>query len=85
MLKNFNFERETESFASEINQCNVKWLMIFSCNRKLSNLRMHLNVIDKAMEYYSKLYYKILLVGYINAQISNVKIDSFRSAWNLES
>lgn len=49
MLKNLNFEKETEPFAIEINLCKVKWLMIFSGNRKLSNLRIYLNVIGKVL------------------------------------
>ena len=85
MLKNFNFETETEAFAIEINLRKVKWLMIFSYNWKLSNLRIHLNVIDKAMKYYFELYYKVSLVGGLNAQISNVKLDAFCSVWNLKS
>ena len=85
MLSKFTFEKEIEAFTIEINLCKVKWLLVCSYNPNFCNLPVHLNAIDKAIEFYSKTYDKILIAGDFNAQVSDIKLDTFCSIWNLKS
>ena len=79
MLSKFTFEKEIEAFALEINLRKVKWLLLCSYNPNFCNLPVHLNAIDKAIEFYSKTYDKILVVGDFNVQVSDIKLDTFCS------
>ena len=81
MLKNFNLERETKSFANEINLRKVKWLL----NGCITGNYQLYGYIKCHRQSYSKLYDRVLLVGDLSAQISNVKLDAFCSGWNLKS
>ena len=40
---------------------------------------------DKAIKSYSKTYDKILIPGDFNAQVSDIKIDTFCGIWNIKS
>ena len=70
MLSKFTFEREIEAFATEINLCKFKWLLVCSYNPNFCNLSVHLNAIDRAIEFYFKTYDKILIAGDFHAQLS---------------
>ena len=52
---------------------------------KFYNLLVHLNAIDKTIEFYSKTYDKILIAGDFNADVSDIKLDTFSNIWNLKS
>ena len=85
MLSKFTFEKEIEAFAIEINLRKVKWLLVCSYNVNLCNLPVHLNHIEKAIEFYSKSCDKILIAKDFNAEVSDIKLDTFCSIWNLKS
>ena len=85
MLSKFTFEKEIEAFAIEINLRKVKWLLVCSYNANLCNLPVHLNHIEKAIEFYSKSCDKILIAKDFNAEVSDIKLDTFCSIWNLKS
>ena len=51
--------------------CSVIITKIFT------HLPVHLNDIDKAIEFYSKTYDKMLIAGDFNAQVSDVKLGTF--------
>ena len=59
--------------------------MLCSYNPSFCNLPVHLNAIDKTIEFYSKTYDKILIAGDFNAEVSDIKLDTFCSIWNLKS
>ena len=61
MLSKFTFEKEIEAFVNEINLRKVEWLLVCSYNPHFSDLVVHLNAIDKAIEFYPKTYDKILI------------------------
>ena len=84
MLSKFTFKKEIEAFAAKINLRKVKWLLVCSYNPHFCNLPVNLNAIDKVVEFYSETY-KILIAGDFNAQISNIRLDTFCSIWNLKS
>ena len=59
--------------------------MVCSYNSNFCNLPVHLKDIDRAIEFYSKTYDKILIAGDFNAQVSDIKLDAFCSIWKLKS
>ena len=79
------FKKEVEAFALEINRCKVKWLLVCFYNPNFSNLPVHLNAIDKAIEFFSKTYEQVLVAGDFHTQESDIKLDIFCSIWNLKS
>ena len=54
MLSKFTFEKEIEAFAIENRLRKVKWLLVCSYNQNHFNIPVHLNVIDKAVDFNSK-------------------------------
>ena len=84
-LSKLIFEKEICAFTIEINLCKVKWLLVCFYNPNFCNLPVHLNPIDKAIEFYSKIYDKILIAEDFNVQVSDTKLDTFCSIWNLKS
>ena len=85
LLSKLTFEKEIEAFTVEINLRKVTWLLVCFYNPKFCNLPLHLNAIDKAIEFYSKIYDKILIAEDFNVQISDIKLDTFCSIRNLKS
>ena len=85
MLSKFTFEKEIEAFALEINLRKVKWLLLCSYNPNFCNLPVHLNATDKAIEFYPKIYDKILIAGDFNALVSDIKLETFCSIWKLKT
>ena len=59
--------------------------MACSYNPNIFNLPVYLNTINKAIEFDSKIYDKILIAGDFNTQVSDTKLDTFCSIWHLES
>ena len=45
----------------------------------------HLNVTDKAIKFYSRTFDKILIAEDFNAQVIDIKVDTFCSIWKLKS
>ena len=84
-LSKLIFEKEICAFTIEINLCKVTWLLVCFYNPNFCNLPVHLNAIDKAIEFYSKIYDKILIAEDFNMQVSDTKLDTFCSIWNLKS
>ena len=79
MLSKFTFKREIEAFVIEINLRKVMCLLVCSYNPNFSDLPVHLNAIDKTIEFYSKTYDKILIAGDFNVLVSDIKLDTFCS------
>ena len=77
MLSKFTFEKQIEDFAIEIDMRDVTWLLVWS-------VPVHLNAIKEAIKSYSKMYEKILIAGYFNVRVKDIKLDIFCSMWNLK-
>ena len=60
MLSKFTFEKDIKAFVTD-NLCKVRWLLFCSYNPNFCNLPVHLNGIDKAIEFNSKAYDRILM------------------------
>ena len=73
------FKKQVEAFALEINRRKVKWLLVCFYNPNFSNLPVHLNAIDKAIEFFSKTYEQFLVAGDFHTQESDIKLDIFCS------
>ena len=54
MLSWFTFEKSIEAFAIENNLGKIKWLLVCSYNPNLCNIPVHLNAIEKAIDFNSK-------------------------------
>ena len=54
MLSKFTFEKEIEAFAIENRLRKVKWLLVCCYNQNHFNIPVHLNAIDKAVDFNSK-------------------------------
>ena len=76
MLSKFTFEKASEAFAIENNLCKVKQLLVCSYNPNLWNIPVHLNAIEKVIDFNSK---KKLIAGDFNVQVSDIKLDTFCS------
>ena len=82
MLSKFTFKKEIEAFVLLKLIC----IRLSSCWSVLTtDLVVHLNAINKAIKFYSKISDKILIAGDFNAQVSDIKLDTFCSIWNLKS
>ena len=85
MLSKFTFEKKIEAFAIEINLRKVKRRLSSSGNPIFSNLPVHINAIDEAIQFYPKTCDKILIAGDFNVQVSDTKPDTFCNIRNLKS
>ena len=83
IVSKFTFEKEIKAFPIEINLSKVKWLFVSSYNSNFYNLPVNLNAIDKVIKFYSNTYDKILIAGDFNERVSDMKLDTFCSIWNL--
>ena len=54
ILSKCTFEKEIETFAIENNLHKVRWLLVCSYNPNLCNIPVHLNAVDKAIDFNSK-------------------------------
>ena len=54
MLSKFTFEKEIKAFAIENNLRKVKWLLVCSYKPNLCSIPVHLNAIDKGIDFNSK-------------------------------
>ena len=80
-----NLQNQIEAFATEIDLRKVRWLLVCSYSPHFSNLLAHVNVKDKTIKFYSKASDKILIAGDFNAQVSDIKVDTFCNIWNINS
>ena len=79
MLSKFTFEKEIEGFAIELICVSLSGCWSVFITQIFSNLPVHLNAIDKAIEFYSKTYEKVSIAGEFDALVSDVKLDTFCS------
>ena len=66
ILRKFNFEK---AMGASTIEASLRVRMVCSYNSNFSNLLVHLNVIDKAIKFYSKTNGKILIAGDSNTQV----------------
>ena len=85
MLSKFTLKKKMIPLPLKLVCVKFKWLLVCSYNPQFSNLPVHLNPLDKSIVFYSKTYDNILITWQFNAEVSDLKLDTFCSIWNLKS
>ena len=76
-LEKYCFPVEIEIFCIELNLRKKKWL-IFCCYNPHKHLLKHqIFQIKSAINYYSKIYENLIILGDFNAEISDFNMESF--------
>ena len=84
-VSGFCFLGKTDIFCVELNLRKEKWL-IFCCYSPHKYLiKDHLEQIKNAIDFYSKSYENIILIGDFNVEISDSHMDSFCAIYHLKS
>ena len=84
-LSGFCFSEKTDKFCVELNPGKQKWL-IFCCYSSHKHLiKDHLLQIKNAIDFCSKSYENIILIGDFNVEISDSHMDSFCAIYHLKS
>ena len=81
----FVFQEKTEIFCVELNLREQKWLIFCGYNPHKYLTKDHLLQMKNAVDFYSKSYENIILIGVFNAEISDSHMDSFCAIYHLKS
>ena len=73
----------TEILFFELNLRNLKWLVCCSYNPHKNLIKEHLRVLTEGIQFYSKDYENILLMGDSNAEITKTNMSSFCEIYHL--
>ena len=84
-LSRFCFSEKTEIFCVELNLRKQKWLIFCCYNPHKHLIKDHLQQITNAIDFYSKSYENIILIGDFNVEISDSHMDSFCAIYHLKS
>ena len=83
-LDKYCFSDEIEIFWIEINLRKKKWLTFCCYNPHNHLLKHHLFQIESAINFYSKTYENLIILGDFNAEISDFNMESFCTVSNLK-
>ena len=84
-VSGFCFSKETEIFCVELNLMKQKWLIFCCYNLHKHLIKDHLLQIKNAIDFYSKSYDSIILIGDFNVKISDRHMNSFCAIYYLKS
>ena len=76
-LNRYSVPPHIEILFFELNLRNQKWLVCCSYNPHKSLIKEHLRVLTERIQFYSKDYENILLMGDYNAEIAETNMSSF--------
>ena len=85
LVSGFCFSEKTEIFCVELNLRKQKWLIFCCYNPHKHLIKDHLQQIKNAIDFYSKSYENIILIGDFNVEISDSHMDSFCAIYHLKS
>ena len=81
----FCFSGKIEIFCAELNLRKQKWLIFCCCNPHKHLIKDHLLQIKSAIDFQSKSYENIILIGDFNVEISESHMNSFSAIYHLKS
>ena len=84
-LNQFSFPDDIEAFCIELNLRKSKWLICCCYNPHRKLIKNHIIEIERAINFYSKTYENIIVLGDFNAEISQPDLASFCAIYNLKS
>ena len=84
-VSGFCFSEKTEIFCVELNLRKQKWLIFCCYNPHKHLIKDHLQQIKNAIDFYSKSYENIILLGDFNVEIFDSHMDSFCAIHHLKS
>ena len=76
-LNRYSLPPHIEILFFELNLRNRKWLLCCSYNPHKNLIKEHLRVLAEGIQFYSKNYEDILLMGAYNAKITETNLSSF--------
>ena len=76
-LDRYSFPEGFEAFCIELNLRKKKWLIFCIYNPHNRFIKHHLKELGKAIEFYSKTYENIIIMGDFKAEISEPNLASF--------
>ena len=81
----YSFPVEFEAFCTELNLRRKKWLVFCIYNPHNRFIKHHLKELRKTIEFYSKMYENIMIMGDFNAEISEPNSAFFCTFCNFKS
>ena len=84
-VSGFCFLEKTDIFCVELNLRKQKWLIFCCYNPHIHLMKDHLQQIKNAIDYYSKSYENIILIGDFNVEICDSHMDSSCAIYHLKS
>ena len=85
VLNEYIPEKSIENFLVEINLRLRKWLLSCSCNPNTNLIADHLHCIGRGIDFYSSKYDNFVVLGDLNAEVSNSFMEQFCASYNLKS
>ena len=82
-LNRYSLPPHIEIFFFELNLRNRKWLVCCSYNPHKNLIKEHLRVLTEDIQFYSKDYENIILMGDYNAEITETNMSSFCEIYHL--
>ena len=76
-LKKYALPSNIEAMFFELNLRSKKWLFCYPYNSHKSLIKEHLKELFKAIQFYSKTYDNLMLIGDNNAQVDETNMSSF--------
>ena len=83
-LDKYCFPDEIEIFCIELNIRKKKWLIFCCYNPHKYLLKHHVFQIESAINFYSRTYENLIILGDFNAEISDFNMESFCTINNLK-
>ena len=85
ILNEYTLEKSIKNIFVEINLRSRKWLLSCSYNPSTNLIADHLHCIGRGIDFYFSKYLNFIILGDLNAKISNSFLVQFCTSYNLNS